>query len=185
MINFEFKKLQERELKAKIWKYGSAIEKAEAAAVSDTTKQLRTRASVMIRETLNLTKKRVDAGIQRIMINRLHGGIRIKHHPHISLRHFKPKQTKAGVTYKVHKGGAPTLIPSAFGPKITKLHKSVYVRNSKSRFPIHIKKYWSLAQDFRSQGMISRAMREASDLLRNNLKRRLNLMRLRAEGKVK
>ncbi len=188
MITFKYEKLSEQKIRKAMFTSADKIVKATAGAISDTTRNLRTLASKEIRAVLNLEKKAVDKRIQRIFINKFSGGIRIKTNRPISLSNLtragKPKQRKSGVSYVLRKGQT-TLIRSAFGPKITKLHGSVYVRTGKDRKPLSIKQYKDLAQDMYSQGVVSRLNRQASELMRKNLKRRFNLLKLREQGKVK
>jgi hypothetical protein len=189
MITFRFNKLEAEKVRKAMFTSADKVVKATAAAISDTTKSLKVVASSEIRKELNIKKKAVDKRIQRFFINKLSGGIRIRARRPISLsnltREGKAKQTKKGVEYKLYQSRPKIFIPSAFGPKIIKLSRSVYVRAGKARKPLNIKQYTDLAQDMHSQGVVSRLNREANELMRYHLKRRFNLLKLREQGKVK
>ncbi len=190
MITFKFDKLSERKLKAEFFGSADKIVKATGKALSDTTKQMRTIASTEIRKEILMAKKKIDRRIQRIFMPQPGGntiaGIRIHTGRPISLSALtrKARQTKKGVTYEA-KRGKKVLIPSAFGPKITKLHGSVYVRQGKTRLPIAIKQYLDLAGDWNAQATTTKVTIEAQSLFPKNLKRRLNELNLREQGKIK
>lgn len=188
MIHLKYEKLAEQKLRKAMFSSADKIVKATAGAISDTTKNLRTEASKQIRAVFNLEKKAVDKRIHRVFISKNRGGIRIRTGRPISLsqltRAGKAKQRKIGVSYVLRKGQT-TIIRSAFGPKITKLHGSVYTRVGKGRKPLSIKQYKDLALDLHALNIVSRLTNSANEFMRKNIKRRLNLLRLREEGKVK
>lgn len=185
MINFKFEKLAERKIRKAMFTSANLLEKATAQSINDTTKSMRSKASMEIRKHLNLTKSSVDKRIQRFFINRMHGGIRIRLGRPISLSNLtRPgaaKQRKHGVSYRLYKDRT-TFVRSAFGPKIAKLSGSVYVRVGKERKPLAIKQYKDLAQDMYAQGVISSVKRQASEIMRKRLKANMRAVRL---GKLK
>lgn len=178
MINFQFNKQTERKMRSWFANAATAHQKAIARAVNDTTKSLRTLASSEIRKTINLKKQAIDKRIHRFFINRFSGGIRIRLNRPISLANLtrKARQTKVGVSYQLYKGSA-TVIPHAFGPKISKLHNNVYVRQGAGRKPLSIKQYKDLAQDMHSQGIIAKLNRQANEIMRAKLKRSFEKMK--------
>jgi len=185
MITFRYEKLAERKLKKAMFTSSDLMVKAAGMAINDTTKSMRSKASMEIRKHLNLTKASVDKRIQRFFINRMHGGIRIRTQRPISLSNLtRPgaaKQRKTGVSYKLYKDRT-TFVRSGFGPKIAKLSGSVYVRAGKERKPLSIKQYKDLAQDVYAQGVVHNVKRQASEIMRKRLKANMRAVRL---GKIK
>ena len=53
----------------------------------------------------------------------------------LSLGKFKNKQVDSGVQVEVKKG-FPKIVLHAFGPKISRLGKGIFIREGKSRLPI-------------------------------------------------
>jgi hypothetical protein len=174
--------------------FGSAdrVVKATAKGLWDTGKGMRTQASTEIRSKLELKKSYLDKRIWIVFGNKkrngkAYAGIVIKANRPISLGSGlkkKPKQTPEGVTYILRKG-KETLIPSAFGPKITKLHGSIYVRATKARKPLMVKQYVDLFLDMDANAVVHRVSQYANSNVAEHIKRRLNEINLREQGKIK
>lgn len=161
-ISVNFNKSNDKAIRQMLFASADKVKKATGIAIARSTKSMRAQASKIIREDVNLSKRIVDNRIKRFFTSETSGGISIKDKPQISLKLFKPKQTKLGVTYKPRKSGGKVLIPSAFGPMIRKLGRNVYVRNTKSRKPLTLKKFFNLAQQAASIGAVLKIRKEAA-----------------------
>jgi len=62
--------------------------------------------------------------------------LEMKGRARIPLKYFGARQTKMGVSYKINKKDGTQKIKSAFGPKIPRLGKHVWLRTTKKRTPI-------------------------------------------------
>ena len=74
--------------------------------------------------------------IDRATKTRLSAVVTLDYEARPSLKRFKPRQTKKGVTFKIDKREKRRLALSAFGPNIPKLGGHVYKREGKARLPI-------------------------------------------------
>ena len=171
---------------AKLKATPAQIDRIAVGAVNDTTRQMRTAASRTIREVYSLPVKQVNGRIHRTSARRgsISSTVSIKDRPLISLSALKPRQRKPGVSYQLKKG-QHELIPGAFGPKIEKLHGGVYRRAGKSRLPINKLPGPSLAGLTRDVSLEKPIEQTGRDRLAINIKRRINLLKLRQEKKVK
>jgi len=192
MIEVKFSKTINNDIRKLMFGSADKVVKATAKALWDTCTEMRTQASSEIREKILIKKNKLDKRIMRVFGSKkrngkAYAGVVIKANRPISLGSGltrKPRQTKAGVTYEAKKG-KKVLIPSAFGPKITKLHNSVYVRTTKARKPIMIKQYIDLFLDMDAGAITHRISQFAGTRVQHNLKRRLNELNLREQGKIK
>ena len=90
-------------------------------------------------DPLNLPIKAVQKSIpviKRATPTSLSAIIRVKHGFRPSLKAFKARQTKTGVSYKVSRSKGTKKIPGAFIGSAALLGKHVYKRVSKKRLPI-------------------------------------------------
>jgi len=161
-IRVHYNKSNDQAIRKLLFSSANKVKKATGIAIARSTKAMRAQASKIIREDVNLSKRIVDNRIKRFFLTQTRGGISIKDKPQISLKLFKPKQTKRGVTYKPRKSGGKVLIPSAFGPTISKLGRSVYVRTGSKRKPLTMKKYFNLAEEAASIGAVLKIRKEAA-----------------------
>ena len=65
----------------------------------------------------------------------VNAGVTISDRP-ISLKHFGARQAWYGVSYRPLRNGGDTFVPHAFGPKVNRLGRDVFVRTGKKRLPI-------------------------------------------------
>jgi hypothetical protein len=91
---------------------------------------------------LNTTQKVVKQHITvKTKVQETGASVSLDESKRLSLRHFKAKHTKAGVTYKISKTGGKKTLPGGFmGPRpgtlATKLNGGVFRRVGKKRLPI-------------------------------------------------
>ena len=113
------------------------LAKETAIATKNTAKAHRREISKNVRQFVAMTNKAVLRAVTVEPGNRANTASRI----HIekterpSLKEFKARQTKKGVSYKIRKGGKRKLIQSAFLGK-GRLNGHVYIRRTKSRLPV-------------------------------------------------
>lgn len=93
----------------------NAMPKIMCRAVNRTTKSARTETGRRISRAVNITQSAVKKKIlmTKATFNRWVGTLGISE-KRFSLIHFKAKQTKKGVTYKIEKSGGRKRIPAAF-----------------------------------------------------------------------
>lgn len=188
--------------------------RAISAAVNDTLKKAKVKASQEIRKKIALKKQFVDKrlNIRRASPRReqISGILYVSSKP-VSLSHFNPIQRKEGVAVRINKGSR-TSMSRAFGPKRPRLKGGVYVRQSvaaSSSGPIafRAKRFVPRTSTGRRGGTLSYEpiitvpgvvfSEEAIAVgavatvrafrgpeLRKNIQRRMRLVRLRAAGKV-
>ena len=171
-------------LKRTAAKFAKDVRPEIAAAINQTSKQLRTAASKDIRAKLAAKKKDVDQKLNRKIANArdLLGKLYISEKS-LGLGKFKTSQVKAGVRAKIQKQGSMTVYPSAFGPK-TKLSPYVYKRVGTAKYPIKTVEAISFQVFVEDHGLESVIRQRVKPLLANNVARRMKLMMLRAKGLV-
>lgn len=171
-------------LKRTAAKFAKDVRPEIAAAINQTSKQLRTAASKDIRAKLAAKKKDVDQKLNRKIANArdLLGKLYISEKS-LGLGKFKTSQVKTGVRAKIQKQGSLTVYPSAFGPK-TKLNPYVYKRAGKASYPIKTAAVVSFQDFVEDHGLEAVIRQRVKPLLKNNVARRMKLMMLRAKGLV-
>lgn len=110
----------------------------------------------------------------------------------IPLKRFKPRQTKAGVTYRIKKTGKRELIPGAFmGPRpglsTVKFYGHPFIRKTKTRLPIaKVSGGPSVAGVMTSRGpaRAKKIIQMARKRLRYEMVRRIRFRRLKLAGKI-
>ena len=113
------------------------LAKETAIATKNTAKAHRREISKNVRQYVAMTNKAVLRAVTVEPGNRANtaSSIHIAKFERPSLKEFKARQTKKGVSYKIRKGGKRKLIRSAFIGKES-LNGHVYVRITKSRLPL-------------------------------------------------
>lgn len=158
--------------------------KAMSQAVDDTTRQLRSRANREIRTDLAVKAGDLKNRIRRQTAYKksnpkLVGRVYISERP-VKLSYFKQTQTPDGASVRITKGGQPRIFRGAFGPKIGKLKGGVYDRTTDRRFPLRARGGVPLAKFSNVHGATDRVRRAVGELLPKNIRRRLNLLQMRA-----
>ena len=113
------------------------LAKETAIATKNTAKAHRREISKNVRQYVAMTNKAVLRAVTVEPGNRANtaSSIHIAKFERPSLKEFKARQTKKGVSYKIRKGGKRKLVKSAFIGQGS-LNGHVYVRVTKSRKPI-------------------------------------------------
>jgi len=155
------------------------------AAINETTKQIRTFASRLIRDRLAAKKKDIDNKLRRRVSNRksLNGVLYVSEKT-LGIGKFTKSQTKKGVSVRIAKKGSRVLFPGAFGPKREKIKPYAYTRVGKEPFPFKILPPIPFAPNVKAQGGLNKIKAESQVLLKKNMQRRLRLLELRSAGKV-
>ena len=100
----------------------------------------------------------------------------------IGLQHFKPNQTKPGVSVKIMKSAGRRVIPGSFGPGIAKLEKAgVWKRVGKERKPLRRLKGPSTWGVYRKQNLAPWSKKKTSERLVYEIDRRIKAI-LRRQG---
>ena len=101
----------------------------------------------------------------------------------LSLREFKPRQTKKGVSYKISKTGGRKKITTAFVNQ-TKLYGHVFVRKGSKRLPLQ--KLWGPSPwgVFVKQNMTPETTQQVEAEMLTQLDRRINFNKLKASGEI-
>ena len=183
-IDFDPKQLAAIETKLRDAKI--KIPKVLAAAVNDTAKQEKVQISARIRERVNIKKKDIDKYISfsRASAGNTSAVLKLSKSARIPLKYFGARQTKAGVTYRIDKGGGRKLAAGAFGPQIPRLGGQVFKRVGKSRFPIRKLLGPSPWGVFVKSGMIRPTKTSIAANLRKNLERRAKFELLKKSGQI-
>ena len=147
MIKFIIEKRQIDELKKAIAGTSFDIRKELAVVVNKTAKATVSEIAKDVTKELNTTQaavKYANRGLEvvgKATFSKPGAIVRLNRTGRMSLRHFKPKQSAAGVTYKISKSKGPRSIKSAFmGPRPGAVKISwkgnVFKRVGDSRNPI-------------------------------------------------
>lgn len=183
---------QFNELAASVAAAGKSLAKELAAAVNATVKDAELKLARDIGSEITMKigdiKKNIQTPRKATAINP-EGFVSLSWSDRAGLEHFKARQTKAGVTYKISKKSGRGLLVGAFmGPKpgtlAPKLHGGVYWRTTPYRKPIVRLFGVSPAAAFlknKHEGTLPGFIREK---LTKQLERRINLNVLRANGLV-
>ena len=113
------------------------LAKETVIATRNTAKAHRREISKNVRQYVAMTNRADMRTVRVISGNRANtsASIHIALTERPSLKEFKARQTKKGVTYKIRKGGKRRLIESAFLGK-GGLNGHVYLRRTKARLPV-------------------------------------------------
>lgn len=109
------------------------IPKETSKAINNTAKGHITDIAKQFRKVININVKGSKEALEQNIKsrpNKLSANVRVKPTVRPPLKRFKARQSKAGVTYQIEKGGVKGMIPGAFGPKIDKLNKHVFLRKN-------------------------------------------------------
>lgn len=194
MIAIEIDKGKLKELRAAVAKAGKSFPGQFASAINATAKAARSSPSIGISQKIR-TELVVKAGDLNKLIkisrkatpSQLVAGVTLAKTNRLSLKAFNPRQTKAGVTYRISKGGGRKTAPGAFmGPKPGKLapglNGHVFRRVGKSRLPIN--KLWGVSPwgVFVKKRMTPQQVADIKQMLTKQMDRRIRENILRANG---
>ena len=150
------------------------LAKETAIATKNTAKAHRREISKNVRQFVAMTNKAVLRAVTVEPGNRANTAskIHIEKTERPSLKEFKARQTKKGVSYKIRKGGKRKLIRSAFLGK-GRLNGHVYIRRTKSRLPIGKRYGVSVAAVFGQNDLIVFSRQQILDRMNIEMQKRV------------
>ena len=161
-------------------------------AINETQKKITVKASRAITEELAVKASVVKQKIKgkRATKGDLLAKVTVKASNRLSLREFGAKQNKRGVTYKISKTKGRKLIAGAFqGPKpgVVKIswRGNVFKREGKPRLPIVKRSGPSPWGVYVKSGKDPSIRKEARQILREQIERRIKFIQLKQSGEIK
>lgn len=161
-------------------------------AINETQKKITVKASRAITEELAVKASVVKQKIKgkRATKSDLSAKVTVKASNRLSLREFGAKQNKRGVTYKISKTKGRKLIAGAFqGPKpgVVKIswRGNVFKREGKPRLPIVKRSGPSPWGVYVKSGKDPGIRKEARQILREQIERRIKFLKLKESGEIK
>lgn len=161
-------------------------------AINETQKKITVKASRAITEELAVKASVVKQKIKgkRATKGDLLAKVTVKASNRLSLREFGAKQNKRGVTYKISKTKGRKLIAGAFqGPKpgVVKIswRGNVFKREGKPRLPIVKRSGPSPWGVYVKSGKDPGIRKEARQILREQIERRIKFLKLKESGEIK
>jgi hypothetical protein len=166
---------------------GANIKRELNIAVSETTRQVKIKASRKLREVIpvpvKVLKKAIAVTRKSKVADLTSEIVMIQGYP-IPLRYFGARQTKTGVTYKQSgpdKGRGK--IPGAF--MLHGYFPTVYKRTTKKRFPLEPQKGPAPGDYYQSAGVTDLALDTAREELPKQITERIRVLTLKAKGELK
>lgn len=162
-----------------------AVRRAIKGAVARTTRWGRTRISKLIRDKVAIKKSAIDKTIKAKPFHKAippTGRIVISETARIPLKEFGARQNKAGVKYRIEKGGPFKLIPGAF--TVARFGEHAFKRKGRERLPIqklHGPSPWGV---FLKGGIEEQALDDVGAQLRKNLQDTIRVALLRKNGTI-
>lgn len=153
--------------------------------VNDTLKNGRTYASKLIRDKVNIKKKDLDPHITVDWATKARqaGTLFIRESERIPLKYFGAKELKrGGVSYRIEKKGPKKTLKSAF--IIERFGGHVFTRKGLQRHPLQKHHGISAWGAFVVNDYIRPTQKYVTERLQYNIERRVNMLLLRAAGKL-
>ena len=116
--------------------------------------------------------------IKKATKGRLTATVRIDPGFRPSLKRFKAKQTKAGVSYKIDKKGGRKTVAGAFGPNIPRLGNHVYKRENGKLKQLRGVSLWGV---YLKRNMIYWSDKEVREALEKQVQRRIRALIFKAK----
>ena len=190
-IDIDVRKLDE--FRRAIRAAGKSIPREMAAAFNATAKKTKSSISKQIRTELASSAKGVNDTIsitKKATTQSLNAGVRLGKTKRVPLKDFGARQVRAGVSYRVSKGGSRKLATSAFmgpkpGVKAPRLNGHVFKRKGPGRLPIVKLMGASPWAVFIKQRMSPEQVKMINAELLKQVDRRIKLNVMRANGLVK
>jgi len=149
--------------------------KTTKAHVREISKQIRKKITITNKEVLKVVTQTRKAHLSDITAE-----ITIPRTLRPSLKSFKARQTKKGVTYKIDKTGKRRTVQGAFGPNIARLGKHVYLRTGKSRLPIRKLKGPSVLGVFLKNDLAQWSVEQIADQMGKEVEKRVRAITVSA-----
>lgn len=176
-----------KELASAVKAVGKDLRKELKIAVNATAKKSKSIINKEIRtELANTTSKTVYFTIKVHLspsLNNPSARIEVKKTDRLSLRSFKPRQTRAGVSYQISKTRGRKTATGAF-INTTKLHGGVFKRVGPERLPIIKLRGVSPWGVMTKGGKLGPSKEETSIELRKQIQKRIRFLTLKASGAI-
>jgi hypothetical protein len=192
VIDIVWDKSQINRLKKLLQETKGKLSKELAVAVNATAKTGKSGVVKEIAKELAVTQKVISEKVSikgKATATQLQSTVTLKKSRRISLREFKPKQNKSGVSYKISKTKGRNHVAGAFqGPKPGVMKVSwrgnAFRRLGKSRLPIVKLKGpspWGVVKTRDKEKPLSKDMQAE---LKKQVERRIRFLTLKAQGKL-
>ena len=144
MLTIELNQTDLKALKAAVETAGKSLDRELVTAINKTAKAGVSLMAKQIGKDLNLPQRELKKGLRvskRASKGSKSGQVTLKESRRPGLQHFKARQTRAGVSYKILKSGGGQSVKSGFmgpkpGVKAPKLYGGAFIRAGKPRLPI-------------------------------------------------
>jgi len=192
MIQIEIKADQLKRLIEATGKAKKSFSKELAASINAVSKKTKLQIGRDIRATVALDKKESERPLSiraTATTDNLVAIVTLKKTKRLGLRHFKARQDKTGVSYKISKTGGRQRVAGGFqGPKPGVMKMSwrgnAFKRVGKSRLPIIQLKGVSAYGAYAKNELSGPQVKTIEDELEKQIERRIKLNVLRANGLV-
>lgn len=144
MLTIELNQSDVKALKAAVEQAGKNLDRELVTAINKTAKAGVGLMAKQIGKDLNLPQREIKKGIRvtkRANKGSKSGQVTLRESKRPGLQHFKARQTRVGVSYKLLKSEGSRSVKSAFmgpkpGVKAPKLYGGAFIRSGDSRLPI-------------------------------------------------
>ena len=160
-------------------------------AVNATAKKTRTTMNREVRTELAVTAGSINKvlKIKRASKSRLGATVTLEKEDRLPLKDFKPRQTRAGVSYRISKRGGRKTAPDAFmGPRpgviASKLRGHVYKRRGRARKPINMLHGASPWGVFMKRRLRIPTIADGEKELHKQLSKRIRFQQLKRTGQI-
>jgi len=192
MLEMSIRRGQIRELNELLDGKEKRLQRELAIAVRKTAKKTATNSAGEVYQRLNATKKRIKSKIKvdvKAKVDNPSARITLEHEKRLPLRDFKARHIKAGVSYRVRRGGKMGRVSGGFmGPRpgfmATKLKGHAYKRKGRARYPIamlHGASPWGVFKKNRLKPPVSKV---AKGDLTKEINNRIRFLRLKKSGAI-
>ncbi len=160
------------------------IPKQTAIVLNQTARKHKRDISKQVRTKVAIDAKGANEaiGIRKANRGNLTSKVIVKHEFRPSLKRFKAKQTKRGVSYRISKQGGRQTVPGAFGPNINRLGNHVYKRNGKKIQKLHGVSLWGV---YLKNDMVYWTQVEVKAALNHQVRRRIRALIFKAQKAAK
>ena len=193
MITIEVDAKQLKQLREACGRSKKKFPKELAAAINQVAKKTKIKIGRDVRATVAMPKEEAERPLAikaTATESSLRAIVTLRKTKRLGLRHFGARQDGRGVSYKIEKSGGRKRIPGGFqGPRpgVMKIswRGNVFRRTSKARLPIIHVRGVSAYGVYTKNDLSEKQVEEINTELQKQIKRRIELNILRAEGLVK
>jgi len=193
MIELTVDKRELRELEAMVKATRRKLPNELKIAINATARKTKTTMSRQVRQELATSAKAVNRTVKitsKATRTSLHSNVRLSKTARVSLKEYKARHTRSGVSYKISKRQGRKTVAGAFmGPKpgatAVKLRGHAFKRVGKKRLPIqklHGPSPWGV---FKVQKLKQPTVKATRQELTKQIRRRIRFLRLKKSGTIK